>query len=50
MVALLMIACAVGMLIGEAIRDQLFAETVNRHQTLSTPASVQQPVVNKGKK
>jgi transposase len=50
MVALLMIAYAIGLLIGEAIRDQLFAETVNRPQTPSTPASAQQAVVNKGKK
>ncbi len=49
-VALLTIAYDIGLLIGEAIRDQLFAASVNRSQTPSTPASVYQPVLNKGQR
>ena len=50
MVALLMMAYAIGLLIGEAIRDQLFAARENRSQAPSTPASVHQSEVNTGQK
>jgi len=50
MVALLMIAYDIGLLIGEAIRDQLFAARENGAQTPSTPASAHKPVVKKGHK
>lgn len=50
MVALLLLVYAIGVLVGEAIRDHLYGEVVNQPQAASVNLSAQQPVVKKGKK
>jgi len=50
MAALVMIAYAIGLPIGEAIRDHLYGEGVKQSEPLTADPFAQQPVVNKGKK
>lgn len=50
MVALLMIAYAIGLLIGEAMRDQLFASSRNLSRTRNVPAPVPQQPTDAGQK
>lgn len=50
MVALLLLAYAIGVLVGEAIRDHLYGQVLSQPQAGSVDRSAQQPVVKTGKK
>jgi hypothetical protein len=50
MVALLLLAYAIGILVGEAIRDHLYGPVLSQPQAGSVDRSAQQPVVETGKK
>ena len=50
MVALLLLAYAIGVLVGEAIRDHLYGQVLSRPQAGSVDRSAQQPVLKTGNK
>lgn len=50
MVALLLLAYAIGILVGEAIRDHVYGQVVSQPQAAGVKQSAQQPVMKKGKK
>lgn len=50
MVALAMIAYAIGLLIGEGLRDHLYGEALNQSASSYASRSAQLPVMNQGKK